>query len=122
MTQYLDIEGALQVVDGYGFHIRDIGLLASALARSGTTVLGIDADPDLAAKAAALPDSVARFLPLLDGNKRTARALMVSFLRISGYKHNFGTDDAFDLVLGVAAGNLGLEQSAEAIASHIVPR
>lgn len=31
MTQYLDIEDALKVVDGYGFHIRDIGLLASAL-------------------------------------------------------------------------------------------
>jgi len=122
MTQYLDIEDALQVVDGYGFHIRDIGLLASALARPGTTVQGTEAYADLALKAAALLDSVARFHPLLDGNKRTAWTLMVSFLWINGFKHDFGTVDAFDLVLGVAAGNIRLEQSAEAIASHIVTR
>ncbi|WP_260842263.1 hypothetical protein [Paenarthrobacter nicotinovorans] len=30
MTTYLDIEDALQVTDRYGFHIRDVGLLASA--------------------------------------------------------------------------------------------
>ncbi|WP_461163191.1 hypothetical protein [Arthrobacter sp. R4-81] len=40
MTEYLEIEDALQVVDRYGFHIRDIGLLASALARPATTVMG----------------------------------------------------------------------------------
>ena len=122
MTQYLDIEDALQVVDGYGIHIQDIGLLASALARPGTTVLGTDAYPDLALKAAALLDSVARFHPLLDGNKRTAWTLMVSFLWINGCKHDFSTDEGFDLILGVAAGNIGLEQSAQAIAAHIVPR
>ncbi|MGO4385670.1 type II toxin-antitoxin system death-on-curing family toxin [Specibacter sp. RAF43] len=122
MTLYLDIEDALQVVDGYGFHIRDVGLLASALARPGTTVLGTDAYPELSRKAAALLDSVARFHPLLDGNKRTAWTLMVSFLWINGHKHNFSTDEAFDLVLGVAAGKTGLEESAAIIASHTVPR
>ncbi|WP_104092087.1 type II toxin-antitoxin system death-on-curing family toxin [Arthrobacter sp. GMC3] len=122
MTQYLDIEDALQVVDDYGFHIRDIGLLGSALARPGTTVLGTEAYPDLALKAAALLDSVARFHPLLDGNKRTAWTLMVSILWINGFKHNFATNDAFDLALGVDAGNIGLEQSAATIVSHIVPR
>jgi death on curing protein len=43
VTAYLEIEDALQVVDRYGFHIRDIGLLASALARPATTVMGVDA-------------------------------------------------------------------------------
>jgi len=100
----------------------DIGLLASALARPGTAVLGTDAYPDLAMKAAPLLDSVARFQPLLDGNRCTAWMLLVSFLWINGYKHSFGTDDAFDLVLGVAAGNVGLEQSAEVNASRMVPR
>lgn len=31
---YLDIEDALQVVDRYGFHIRDVGLLATSTKRS----------------------------------------------------------------------------------------
>ncbi|UVJ41255.1 type II toxin-antitoxin system death-on-curing family toxin [Arthrobacter sp. CJ23] len=67
MTAYLDIEDALQVIDRYGFHIRDVGLLASALARPATTVMGAEAYPELAMKAAALLESVARFHPLIDG-------------------------------------------------------
>lgn len=36
--QYLEVEDALQVVDRYGFHVRDVGLLASALARLATAL------------------------------------------------------------------------------------
>ena len=122
MTQYLDIDDALQIVDRFGFHIRDVGLLASALARPATTVLGTEAYPALGMKAAALLESVARFHPLLDGNKRTAWQLMVSFLWINGFKHSFDTVEAFDLVLGVAAGDIGLEQSTQAIAARVVVR
>ncbi|MET3922949.1 hypothetical protein ABIB26_003910 [Arthrobacter sp. UYEF20] len=45
MSSYLEIEDALQVISRYGFHIRDIGLLASALARPATTVMGAAAYP-----------------------------------------------------------------------------
>lgn len=122
MSSYLDIEDALQVVDRYGFHIRDVGLLASALARPATTVMGTEAYPDLPMQAAALLDSVARFHPLVDGNKRTAWTLMVLLLWINGYRHNFSTDRAFDLVVGVAAGTVSLERSAGLIAEHLTPR
>ena len=122
MTAYLEIEDALQVVDRYGFHIRDIGLLASALARPATTVMGVEAYPQLAMKAAALMESVARFHPLIDGNKRTAWTLMVLMLWINGYRHDFSTDEAFNLVVGVAAGDATLEDSAGTIAAHLVRR
>ena len=122
MTVYLDIEDALQVVDRYGFHIRDVGLLASALARPATTVMGAEAYPELAVKAAALLESVARFHPLIDGNKRTAWTLMVLLLWINGYRHDFTTDEGFDLVVGVAAGTLDLLDSAAEISRHLVPR
>src|SRR5213592_2865985 len=122
MSSYLEIEDALQVIDRYGFHIRDIGLLASALARPATTVMGTEAYPQLPMKAAALLESVARFRPLIDGNKRTAWTLMVLMLWINGYRHNFSTDEAFDLVVGVAAGKIALERSAKLISTHVVPR
>nr|WP_218643793.1 type II toxin-antitoxin system death-on-curing family toxin [Paenarthrobacter ureafaciens] len=118
----MDIEDALQVVDRYGFHIRDVGLMASALARPATTVMGAEAYPELAVKAAALLESVARFHPLLDGNKRTAWTLMVLLLWINGYRHDFTTDEAFGLVVGVAAGNIELRDSAGVISNHLVPR
>ena len=122
MTTYLDIEDALQVVDRYGFHIRDVGLLASALARPATTVMGAEAYGDLATKAAALLESVARFHPLIDGNKRTAWTLMVLLLWINGYRHDFATDEGFALVVGVAAGAIDLRDSAAAISKHLVAR
>ncbi|TAP42774.1 Fic family protein [Arthrobacter sp. S39] len=122
MTVYLDIEDALQVIDRYGFHIRDVGLLASALARPATTVMGAEAYPELAVKAAALLESVARFHPLLDGNKRTAWTLMVLLLWINGYRHDFTTDGGFGLVVGVAAGDVELRDSAAVISNHLVPR
>ena len=122
MTEYLEIEDALQVVDRYGFHIRDIGLLASALARPATTVMGVEAYPQLVKKAAALMESVARFHPLIEGNKRTDWTLMVLMLWINGYRHEFITVEAFNLVVGVAAGDVTLEDSAGTIATHLVRR
>ncbi|HEU4667591.1 Fic family protein [Pseudarthrobacter sp. CC4] len=122
MTAYLDIEDALQVVDRYGFHIRDVGLLASALVRPATTVLGAEAYPELVVKAAALLESVARFRPLVDGNKRTAWTLMVLLLWINGHRHDFTTDEGFDLVVGVAAGAIDLPNAAAEISRHLVPR
>ena len=122
MTAYLDIEDALQVVDRYGFHVRDVGLLASALVRPATTVLGAEAYPELVVKAAALLESVARFRPLVDGNKRTAWTLMGLLLWINGYRHDFTTDEGFDLVVGVAAGAIDLPNAAAEISRHLVPR
>ncbi|GAA3315839.1 type II toxin-antitoxin system death-on-curing family toxin [Arthrobacter ramosus] len=122
MSSSLEIEDALQVIERYGFHIRDIGLLASALARPATTVMGTEAYPQLAIKAAALLESVARFHPLIDGNKRTAWTLMVLLLWINGYRHNFSTEEGFDLVLGVAAGDINLQRSAILIEKHLIRR
>ncbi len=122
MTAYLVIEDALQVVDRYGFHIRDVGLLASALARPATTLMAAAAYPDLALKAAALLESAARFHPLIDGNKRTAWTLMVLMLWVNGYRHDFTTDEGFELVVGVAEGIIELRDSAARISRHLVPR
>ena len=84
--------------------------------------MGVEAYSQLATKAAALMESVARFHPLIDGNKRTAWTLMVLMLWINGYRHDFSTDAAFDLVVGVAAGDVSLEESAGLIAMHLVRR
>lgn len=122
MTAYLDIEDALYIVDRYGFHIRDVGLLASALARPATTVMGVEVYPGLGEKAAALLESVAQFHPLIDGNKRTAWTLMVLLLWVNGFKHDFTSDQGFKLVVGIASGVIELQDSAAEITRHLVPR
>lgn len=122
MTRYLTIDDALQVLGRFGFHARDAGLLASALARPATTVFGTDAYETLELKAAVLLESLARNHALVDGNKRTAWTLTVLFLWINGYHHDMDTDTAFELVLGVARGELEPADAAEIIRRHLVAR
>lgn len=122
MTRYLTIDDALQVLDRYGFHARDAGLLASALARPATTIFGADAYATLELKAAVLLESLARNHPLIDGNKRTAWTLTVLFLWINGYQHDMDTDTAFDLVVGVAEGRTEPSDAAAVIRAHLVKR
>ncbi|WP_447943821.1 type II toxin-antitoxin system death-on-curing family toxin [Microbacterium aurum] len=122
MTEYVTLDDALLVAQEFGFHVRDHGLLASALARPATTVFGADAYPSLDRKAAALLESVVKTQPFFDGNKRSGWTLMVSFLWINGYVHNFTTDVAFDLVVGVAEGRIDLDEAEHRIAAHRVPR
>lgn len=122
MTTYPELADALYVIDDLGFHVRDVGLLASALARPATTVFGADAYPTIELKAAALLESVIRNHSLLDGNKRTAWTLMVVFLGFNGHRHSFDTDTAFELVLAVANGRTPLDQSAQLIREHLTDR
>jgi death-on-curing protein len=122
VTGYLDLDDALHVVGRLGFYVRDAGLLSSALARPATTVWGTEAYPDLATKAAALLESLARNHPLIDGNKRLAWALTVLSCWINGFAHDFRADEAFDLVLGVAQGSIEMDAAAAGIRPHLVRR
>ena len=86
--------------------IRDIGLLESALARPQASAFGEDAYPTLDAKAAALLHSIARNHALVDGNKRLALAGLIAFYGMNGRRLTLTNDDAYDLVIRVAAGEL----------------
>lgn len=122
MTEYLDLEDALEQVKFLGFHAKDIGLLDSALARPKTTIFGQDAYPDLATKAASLMHSMIKNFPLVDGNKRTSWLLFVSFLAANNYRHDMTTTQGFDLTLGIATDLLTLEEAAKVINEHLVTR
>jgi death-on-curing protein len=82
VTQYLALGDALQVVERYGFVIRDLGLLESALARPASEFAGVETYPTLDGKCAALLESVLRNHALVDGNKRSGWTLMVLMLWI----------------------------------------
>ena len=86
--------------------VRDAGLLESAAARPRTTVGDADAYPDLVGKAAALLHSLARNHALIDGNKRLALAGVIVFLGVNGARMIATNDEAYDLVMDVASGDL----------------
>ncbi len=104
---YLSLEDLLGLVNALGSGpVRDLGLLDSACHRPQSGLLGQDAYPTLAAKASALMHSLARNHALVDGNKRLALLATVVFLRINGYRLDLTDDEAFDLTMSVAAGQL----------------
>jgi death-on-curing protein len=96
--------------------------LEAAVLRPQASVFGEDAYPSLAAKAAALLESLAIGHPFIDGNKRVAFAAMDTFLRLNGVVHTPPEDPMYELVLGVAAGTIkGNEDIAERLRELFSP-
>lgn len=109
MTRYLSLDDLFRIADaavGVEVVVRDVGLLESVLGRPRATVFGEDAYRDLHIKAAALLHSLARNRALVDGNKRLAWLAPYVFLDINGQRVTASNDDAVELVLAVAAGEL----------------
>ena len=105
---YLDLDDLLHVAARTvpGVQVRDPGLLESALARPRSTAFGEDAYPSLHAKAAALLHSLARNHALVDGNKRLALAGTIAFYGLNGVRLTLSNDEAYDLVMAVASGEV----------------
>ena len=106
-TEYLSLEDLLDLVKSIGVgRVRDLGLLDSACHRPQASFFGQEAYPALAGKAAALMHTLACNHALVDGNKRLALLATVVFLRINGSVLDLTDDEAFDLTMSVAAGQL----------------
>lgn len=122
---YLHVEDLLAAAvrgTGMNVEVRDYGLLESAAHRPQATVFGVEAYPSIHEKAAALLHSLARNHPLVDGNKRmswTACALFYAMNDLSIL--DAPQDGAFDLVLGVASGEIDVPKIAETLAGWARP-
>ncbi len=106
---FLDLESLLHVAQrtlGMPAAVRDHGLLESALARPQATTFGEDAYPGIHEKAAALLHSLARNHALVDGNKRLALAATLAFYGMNGLRLTLTNDEAYELVMRVATGEL----------------
>ncbi len=117
---YLDLDDLLHIATRTlpAVQVRDVGLLDSALARPRSTAFGDDAYPSIHGKAAALAHSLARNHALVDGNKRLALAATIAFYGLNGYRLTLSNDDAYDLVIAVASGQL---DDVEPIAERLEP-
>jgi death on curing protein len=106
-TEYLSLEDLLDLVNALrAGPVRELGLLDSACHRPQASFFGQEAYPTLTGKAAALMHSLAGNHALVDGNKRLAMLATVVFLRINGYDLDLTDDEAFELTMSVATGQL----------------
>lgn len=119
MIRFLSYEQAFLQISRLGFMVKDAGLLDSALARPMTTVFGDFAYPTIELMAAAMHQSLVKNHPLIDGNKRTAWTLLVTFLLLNNRGLEMTTEEGLDFTLGVAEGRYDLEASAAIISRHI---
>jgi death on curing protein len=106
---FLELDELLHVATrtlGAEPEVRDLGLLESALSRPQASAFGEDAYPTIHQKAAALLHSLARNHALLDGNKRLALAATIAFYGMNGMRLTLSNDQAYELVIEVAAGSL----------------
>jgi len=92
------------------FRVREIGLLESAVARPKTSVFGEDAYLTFAEKTAALLHSIARNHALIDGNKRLAWSAARLFCLMNDLDINMKQDKAYEMVVGVAAGEIEMDE------------
>jgi death-on-curing protein len=112
-VEYLSLEDLVGLVRRLGVGpIRDIGLLDAAVARPRSWAFGAAAYPSIELKAAAMLHSLVRNHALVDGNKRLGWLATVVFFDINGHPVELDDDDAFDLVVDVAAGRLDVEKIA----------
>lgn len=100
LVLYAEIKGLTrEAVDA---ELRDIGLLDSALARPWQAATYGSAD--LAEQAATLIWGVAENQAFLDGNKRLALVVTLTFLEVNGFRLEMSDDEKFELMIDISGG------------------
>jgi death-on-curing protein len=117
-TRYLQLEDLTRQVERQGFIIRDLGLLASAVARPQASAFGADAYPTVSLKAAALCQSLDNNQALVDGNKRIAWLSTKVFLALNGYRLAATADAGESFMLEMVAGGTELSDIADWLRQH----
>jgi death on curing protein len=96
---------------GGGEGVRDERLLDSAMARApNLTAYG---EPDAAALAATYAFGIARNLPFVDGNKRTAAVVSETFLVLNGHALSASDAELVVAFLALASSDLSEDELAD---------
>lgn len=101
-------------------HVHRLDLLESALERPRNAAAYEEAD--LIQQAATLMWGLVRSHPFIDGNKRTALVVTRVFVELNAHTLDMSEDAKFGLVVGIANGGLTVEDAAQTLRRHVLPR
>jgi len=121
MILYPLLEVVVVALSGLGFHVRDLGLLDSALVRAQTRLYGQDAYPTLSLKAAAIVHSVINNHPMVGGNKRSAWVILNFFLVKNNRALSATQDEAYSFIMSITEKRIELEEIAAWLEDHMIP-
>lgn len=116
--QVLFIHARLTDETGGDHLLRDVGLLASAVARPRAAFGGEELYPDLFAQAAALMQSLLLNHPFLDGNKRTGITAAALLLLRNGYRLTADNAGLERFTFAVVNGQQSLQEMAAWFRAH----
>src|SRR5437588_1660375 len=91
--------------------LRDQGLLLSALARP-ENLFAYGENVDIAALAASYAFGIAKNHPFIDGNKRTAMVVAITFLNLNGSDFEARLPEVYTQFLGLAEGSVTEDELA----------
>ncbi|BAY87068.1 death-on-curing family protein [Calothrix parasitica NIES-267] len=126
IPKFLSVRDAIEIhldqVASFGgtAGVRDEGLLESALAQPQATFFGEYLHPTIYEQAAAYLYHIAKNHPFIDCNKRTAFAVMDTFLRINGFILNTDNEETYILVLKVAEGSMDKKEIAQYLEQNTI--
>ena len=119
LGEVLDLHRRVIEQSGGADGVRDLGGVESGIAQPQMTFGGGQLYPNIESKATALCFSLVMNHPFVDGNKRIGHAAMETFLVMNGYELVADVDDAENVILTLAAGELSREELLEWVTSHL---
>ena len=102
--------------------VRDLGLLESALARPKNLFAYSEQPPSMARLAAGYAKGIVANHPFVDGNKRTAFIVSVTFLGLNGLKLTATKEDRVLTFWSLASGEITEDQLAQWFESNTESR
>ncbi|MCA9200913.1 MAG: type II toxin-antitoxin system death-on-curing family toxin [Planctomycetales bacterium] len=105
---------------GGGAGVRDLAGVESAVVQPQMTFGAEELYPTLIDKAAALCFSLVLNHPFVDGNKRIGHAAMETFLILNGHQLDADVDDAEQLFLKLAAGEVQRSELIDWITANLI--
>jgi death on curing protein len=100
------------ILDGGPEGVRDLALLESALARPKNLLAYSEESPSLPRLAACYAKGITANHPFVDGNKRTAYIVALTFLRLNGLEVTASKEDRVRTFWNLADGTLSEDQLA----------
>jgi death-on-curing protein len=107
---------------GGAYGVRDISLLNSAIHVPQSTFEKRHLHATIPEMAAAYTYHICQNHALLDGNKRVSLASALVFLDLNGYDFQSTEEEAYDMIMSVALGEMDKKMLTDLFARHAVKR
>jgi death on curing protein len=122
-TRYLSVEEVLHLhrIEVGDVGLRDRHLLEGAVERPRQTAFGTNAYPTLAAKAAALLESLVKNHPFVDGNKRICVLASFVFVELNGFGLEATNDEVVDTVIALIVRDIEFDKLVTRFESWLRP-